>query len=71
MIRPGAPRWSRRPNMDTGWHKSSYSQPSGDCVECRTHADRALVRDTQHRSAGHLDFPLSEWQAFLRAAHTL
>ncbi|GAA1770338.1 DUF397 domain-containing protein [Streptomonospora arabica] len=57
--------------MDTDWRKSSHSQPSGDCVECRTDSDRALVRDTRHREAGHLAFPLAEWRAFLRAAHTL
>ncbi|MUL43434.1 DUF397 domain-containing protein [Streptomonospora sp. PA3] len=57
--------------MNTDWRKSSYSQPSGDCLECRTSTEHALVRDTQHRDAGHLAFPLAEWRAFVMAAHTL
>ncbi|MFD0774749.1 DUF397 domain-containing protein [Streptomonospora algeriensis] len=54
------------------WTKSSYSNGTGaNCVEvrnARTESDVVGVRDTQHRSLGHLDFPSGEWAAFLTAA---
>ncbi|WP_311546332.1 Scr1 family TA system antitoxin-like transcriptional regulator [Streptomonospora wellingtoniae] len=72
---PGASRELIRDNlnmMQNEWKKSSYSEGGAtNCVECRTDSDLALVRDTRHREAGHLAFPLAEWQAFLRAAHAL
>lgn len=58
--------------MQNEWKKSTYSEGGAtNCVECRVDSGQALVRDTRHRDAGHLDFPLTEWQAFVRAAHTL
>lgn len=51
------------------WHKSSYSQNGGQCVEVRESGDGADVRDTVNREAGHLTFPTTEWAALLRAAH--
>ncbi|MBR8744042.1 DUF397 domain-containing protein [Nocardiopsis sp. MG754419] len=48
------------------WHKSSYSNTGGQCVEVRETPGCAEVRDTQHREAGHLSFPVSEWSALLR-----
>ncbi|MDA2807575.1 DUF397 domain-containing protein [Nocardiopsis sp. LSu2-4] len=49
------------------WQKSSYSGANTNaCVEVARGA-RTLVRDTQNRPLGHLAFPSSEWQAFLRA----
>ncbi|QVQ51134.1 DUF397 domain-containing protein [Spiractinospora alimapuensis] len=53
--------------MRSQWHKSSYSGPKGDCVECRGDTHQVLVRDTQHRHLGHLTLPATEWQAFLHA----
>jgi hypothetical protein len=50
------------------WHKSSYSGASSNCVEAREHASGADVRDTQHREAGHLSFPGTEWLALLNTA---
>jgi len=48
------------------WHKSSYSNASGgECVEVAETPDAVLVRDTQHRELGHLDFTPKAWAAFL------
>ncbi|MDA2813153.1 DUF397 domain-containing protein [Nocardiopsis sp. RSe5-2] len=52
--------------MINQWHKSSHSGGANDCVEVREHANGADVRDTKHRDAGHLSFPLDEWGAFLQ-----
>jgi hypothetical protein len=54
------------------WTKSSYST-GGDanCVECRTEQSRVLLRDTQHRSHGHLEFSAVEWRAFLAEVERL
>ncbi|PRY00060.1 DUF397 domain-containing protein [Allonocardiopsis opalescens] len=49
------------------WHKSSYSAGSQNCVEVREHADRADVRDTKNRQAGHITVSAPEWNAFLQA----
>ncbi|MFE6450918.1 DUF397 domain-containing protein [Nocardiopsis dassonvillei] len=49
------------------WHKSSYSNTGGQCVEVRETPQGADVRDTVNRAAGHLAFPASEWAALLRA----
>lgn len=48
------------------WHKSSYSSGNGgNCVETAETPQTVLVRDTQHRTLGHLDFPTAQWAAFL------
>jgi hypothetical protein len=49
------------------WHKSSYSNTSGQCVEVRETPAGADVRDTQNRDAATLSFPAAEWQALLGA----
>lgn len=47
---------------------SSYTTARGqDCVEVADTSTRAAVRDSKHREAGHLAFPLGEWDAFLTA----
>lgn len=47
------------------WHKSSYSGSSGaECVEV-AEGETVLVRDTQNRSHGHIEFNASEWTSFL------
>lgn len=51
--------------MSNEWHKSSYSQNGGQCVEVREHCDGADVRDTQNRDAATLSFPAVEWNALL------
>ncbi|PRY01704.1 DUF397 domain-containing protein [Allonocardiopsis opalescens] len=52
------------------WHKSSYSDGSENCVEIREHADRADVRDTKNRAAGHITVDAAAWNAFVRAVKT-
>jgi hypothetical protein len=47
------------------WRKSSYSGNAGNCVEVAETPSAVLVRDTQHRHLGCLDFAPSEWVAFL------
>ncbi|WP_344014152.1 DUF397 domain-containing protein, partial [Nocardiopsis exhalans] len=39
---------------DLLFRKSSYSQPTQNCVEVADLPDGAAVRDTQNREAGHL-----------------
>ncbi|QBI53577.1 DUF397 domain-containing protein [Streptomonospora litoralis] len=53
--------------VGTTWRKSSYSNASGgECVEVADSPDTVLLRDTQHRSHGHVGFPTFEWAAFLQ-----
>ncbi|TDQ53150.1 DUF397 domain-containing protein [Actinorugispora endophytica] len=48
------------------WHKSSYSSGNGgNCVEVAELPGSVLVRDTQYRELGHLDFVAGAWSAFL------
>jgi len=47
------------------WRKSSYSGNAGNCVEVAETPSAVLVRDTQNRHLGHLDFAPAEWVAFL------
>lgn len=52
--------------MTSDWAKSSYSGGStGSCVECRSSPSRALIRDTQNRHLGHIDYTPGAWVAFL------
>lgn len=49
------------------WRTSSYSQPSGDCVEIATKSsDFIVIRDSKDESRSTLMFPLSEWKHFTR-----
>jgi hypothetical protein len=48
------------------WHKSSYSSGSQNCVEA-SEGERTLVRDTQNRGHGHLDFTSDVWIALMSA----
>lgn len=58
-------------NLDQGatdWHKSSYSDHQGDCVETGTFPDArgVAVRDTKHHRTGPvLAFSADAWSAFL------
>ena len=50
---------------DFAWHKSSYSQGGHqECVEVAEGRTTAL-RDTRNRHLGHLEFPATEWKAFI------
>ncbi|WP_084722846.1 DUF397 domain-containing protein [Streptomonospora alba] len=50
------------------FRKSSYSAAESHCVEVAELDDAGAIRDTKHRDLGALDFPSSEWRAFLSAA---
>lgn len=51
------------------WQKSSYSNPSGNCVEvARFCVGAVAVRDSKVPHAGALRFAVSQWAAFLRGA---
>lgn len=50
------------------WRKSTYSNESGgNCVEVAELPSTMLVRDTQHRHLGHVEFPASTWSAFIHS----
>jgi hypothetical protein len=51
---------------DRKYKKSKISYDVGACVEVST-GPETRIRDTQHREAGHLGYPASEWAAALRA----
>ncbi|GAA1080892.1 DUF397 domain-containing protein [Nocardiopsis composta] len=54
--------------LDHTWHKSTYSGGTHqNCLEGRKTGNKALIRDTQNRHLGHLEFPAAEWKAFLAA----
>ncbi|GLU46965.1 DUF397 domain-containing protein [Nocardiopsis ansamitocini] len=50
---------------DRKWHKSSYSTANGSCAEV-AEGETVLVRDTQNRGLGHIEYPLTAWISFLR-----
>ena len=48
------------------WRKSSYSKGGGSaCVEVALTVTGAAVRDSKNVSGPTIDFPVSEWQAFV------
>ncbi|MDA8370387.1 MAG: DUF397 domain-containing protein [Nocardiopsaceae bacterium] len=51
------------------WHKSSYSGAQGSCVEV-AEGEAVLVRDTQNRGLGHIEYSTDAWTAFLRDLKT-
>jgi hypothetical protein len=52
----------------TEWRKSSYSNPSGNCVEtARLPGERVAVRDSKRPGEPALIFTRAEWASFLRA----
>ena len=54
------------------WFKSSYSSPTGQCVECaRTRDGGMAVRDSKHPSGVALAFARTAWHAFLRDVRLL
>lgn len=54
----------QNPKFET-FRKSSYSATRNDCVEVAEAPGAAAIRDTKDRAAGHLEFPASEWAAFV------
>ncbi|MEU0238069.1 DUF397 domain-containing protein [Nocardiopsis sp. NPDC006198] len=51
------------------WHKSTYSGDGSACVEVSEGAT-VLMRDTQHRELGHLEYPATAWTALLQHVKT-
>jgi hypothetical protein len=47
------------------WRKSSYSNPSGNCVEAAPLADGVAVRNSRFPDGPALVFTNAEWDAFL------
>lgn len=47
------------------WHKSSYSGSAGNCVEVAG-GESVLVRDTENRELGHIEYSPTAWTSFLR-----
>ena len=53
--------------MNTQWRKSSYSNPSGNCVEVATGSRGAVaVRDSKNPSGPVLRFTAEQWQRFIQ-----
>ncbi|HEY7268371.1 MAG TPA: DUF397 domain-containing protein [Dehalococcoidia bacterium] len=48
------------------WRKSSYSNPSGNCVEAAPLTDGVAVRNSRFPDGPALVFTGAEWDAFLR-----
>jgi hypothetical protein len=54
--------------VEVGWRTSAYSVNGSQCVEAGVLSEsspRSAMRDSKHRSLGHLDFTVREWAAFL------
>ena len=64
--RPPSPSGYTPPMNNPVFHKSSYSGASGACVEIAQTPTATLIRDTQHRNAGHLPITPGERAALLR-----
>jgi hypothetical protein len=48
------------------WKKSSYSNPSGNCLEAKTEGDLVLVRDTKlGEQSPVFSVPEDDWQVFV------
>ena len=66
---PGA-AWQKS-GSGAAWQKSSYSNPSGNCVEmARLPAGQVAVRDSKRPGDPVLIFTRAEWSAFLTALRT-
>jgi hypothetical protein len=49
------------------WFTSSYSSPTGQCVQCAHIPDGGMaVRDSKDTAGPALAFPRKHWQVFLR-----
>jgi hypothetical protein len=53
----------------TAWRKSSYSNPSGNCVEAAGLAGGVALRDSRFPDGPTLVFTSAMWDAFLRGVH--
>jgi hypothetical protein len=60
---------TREPARVTEWHKSAYSNPSGDCVQVAKLADgQTAVRNSRFPGGEPLVFTRAEMTAFLSGA---
>ena len=55
-------------SADGSWHKSTASQPNGDCLEVAIGEDVVRIRHSLDRSGATLAFTYAEWRAFLTGA---
>lgn len=51
--------------VEVGFRKSSFSNPSGECVEVGFEDGEILVRDTKNRALPAHRYTVEEWTAFL------
>jgi len=47
------------------WYKSSYSNPSGNCVEAQQRPGEMGVRDSKDPDGPQLAFDSKTWKAFI------
>jgi hypothetical protein len=51
--------------QEVSFRKSSFSNPSGNCVEVALSSELIVVRDSKDPNAGALRFDHGEWDAFI------
>ncbi|MYW03190.1 DUF397 domain-containing protein [Streptomyces sp. SID3343] len=52
---------------ELAWHKSTFSNNAGDCVESAATEHGALIRDTKAREHGHLTIDATSWTRLVAA----